>query len=197
MPVLDAPISIRLCCGLPSYSPHNYDLRYHGLLSIRAALQNSFNVPAVKVLYKAGVDASLHTAQIMCISAYQGTHNYTMVLGTLGVTLLDMTSAYGVFANGGVRVPAHALANVTNTRGKEIYQPVTTGKRVITPQVAYLMTNVLSDNQARSYEFGACSSLYLNSTSQAQCYAGNPGTGYPAAGKTGPPRTFADNWTVG
>src|SRR5260370_24694702 len=105
MPVLDAPISIRLCCGLPSYSPHNYDLRYHGLLSIRTALQNSFNVPAVKVLYKAGVDASLHTAQVMGINHYQGTPNYTMVLGTLDVTLLDVTSAYRVFANVDVPVP--------------------------------------------------------------------------------------------
>src|SRR5947209_15405031 len=69
MPVLDAPISVPMCCGLPPYSPTNYDLSYHGLISIRAALQNSFNVPAVKVLYKTGVDNSVETAQVMGISS--------------------------------------------------------------------------------------------------------------------------------
>src|SRR5258707_10284244 len=94
MPVLDAGISIPMCCGLPSYSPSNYDQSYHGLISIRAALQNSFNVPAVKVLYKTGVDDSIKTAQVMGITSYNGVPNYTMVLGTLGVHLLDITSAY-------------------------------------------------------------------------------------------------------
>lgn len=197
MPVLDAPVSIPLCCGLPPYSPQNYDLRFHGLLSIRDALQNSFNVPAVKVLYKTGVDASLHTAQTMGITSYNGAPNYTMVLGTLGVHLLDMTSAYGVFADGGVRVPAHAIDTVYDADGKLVYRSDTTGKRVISPQIAYLMTNVLSDNQARTYEFGACSALYLYSNSQAQCYAGNPGTVYPSAVKTGTSQNFADNWTIG
>lgn len=197
MPVLDEPVHVPLCCGLPAYSPNNYDLRSHGLLSIRAALQNSFNVPAVKVLYKTGVDDSLHTAQSMGITKYTGTPNYTMVLGTLGITLLDLTSAYGVFANGGVRVPAHAIARITDTRGTVIYQFAVTSQRVLTPQVAYLMTNVLSDNKARAYEFGACSSLYLYSSTQAQCYAGKPGTIYPSAVKTGTSQQFADNWTVG
>lgn len=197
MPVLDVPTSIPMCCGLPPYTPHNYDLGYHGLLSIRAALQNSFNVPGVKVLYKAGVAASLHTAQAMGISSYQGTPNYTMVLGTLGLHLLDITSAYGVFANSGVRVPPHAIQTVFDTQGHVISQLLPTGKRVLSPQVAYLMTNVLSDNQARSYEFGACSELYLYSHTQSQCYEGDPGTVYPSAVKTGTSQNFADNWTIG
>jgi penicillin-binding protein 1A len=197
MPVLDAPISVPMCCGLPPYSPSNYDLSYHGLISIRDALQNSFNIPAVKVLYKTGVNASLQTAQEMGITSYNGTPNYTMVLGTLGVHLLDMTSAYGVFANGGVRVPPHAIDSVYDTQGRLIYSFQPTGQRVISPQIAYLMTNVLSDNQARTYEFGACSSLYLYSNTQTQCYEGNPGTVYPSAVKTGTSQNFADNWTIG
>ena len=197
MPVLDVPTSIPMCCGLPPYTPHNYDLGYHGLLSIRAALQNSFNVPGVKVLYKAGVAASLHTAQEMGISSYQGTPNYTMVLGTLGLHLLDITSAYGVFANSGVRVPPHAIETVFDTQGHVIYHLLPIGKRVLSPQVSYLMTNVLSDNQARSYEFGACSELYLYSHTQTQCYEGDPGTVYPSAVKTGTSQNFADNWTIG
>ncbi len=197
MPVLDVPTSFPMCCGLPPYLPHNYDLGYHGLISIRAALQNSFNVPGVKVLYKAGVEASLHTAQKMGISSYEGTPNYTMVLGTLGVHLLDFTSAYGVFANGGVRIPPHAIDSVFDTQGHVLYHFVSSGKRVISPQVAYLMTNVLSDNRARAYEFGACSALYLYRNTQAQCYQGNPGSVYPSAVKTGTSQNFADNWTVG
>jgi membrane peptidoglycan carboxypeptidase len=197
MPVLDVPTSFPMCCGLPPYTPQNYDLSYHGLISIRAALQNSFNVPGVKVLYNAGVAASLRTAQEMGIGSYEGTPNYTMVLGTLGVHLLDMTSAYGVFANGGVRVPPHAIHTVFDTQGHVIYHVDPVGQRVLSSQVAYQMTNVLSDNQARTYEFGECSALYLYLNNQAQCNEGNPGTVYPSAVKTGTSQNFADNWTVG
>jgi membrane peptidoglycan carboxypeptidase len=197
MPVMDAPFTIQLCCGLPSYSPKNYDQRFHGLMSYRFALQNSFNVPGVKVLTKVGVDAALHTAQLMGITSYTGTPNYTMVLGTLGIHLLDQTSAFGVFANGGVRIPPHAINMVTDPQGHLIYKFIPQGKRVISKQVAFLMTNVLSDNTSRTYEFGKCSALYLYSNSQTQCYQGNPGTIHPAAVKTGTSQDFRDNWTVG
>ncbi|HXR66863.1 MAG TPA: transglycosylase domain-containing protein [Ktedonobacteraceae bacterium] len=197
MPILDERTSFPLCCGLAPYTPANYDLGYHGLISARAALQNSFNIPAVKLLYRTGVDASLHTAQAMGITTYTGTPNYTMVLGTLGVHLLDITSAYGAFADSGTAVPAHAIASITGLQGQTTYQVPTTGKRAISPQVAYLMTSVLSDNQARTFEFGACSMLYLYRNTQAQCYAGHPGTVYPSAVKTGTSQNFADNWTIG
>jgi membrane peptidoglycan carboxypeptidase len=197
MPVMDAPFTIQLCCGLPSYSPKNYDQRFHGLMSYRYALQNSFNVPGVKVLTKVGVDAALHTAQLMGITSYTGTPNYTMVLGTLGIHLLDQTSAFGVFANGGVRIPPHAINMVTDPQGHLIYKFIPQGKRVISKQVAFLMTDVLSDNTSRTYEFGKCSALYLYSNSQTQCYQGNPGIIRQAAVKTGTSQNFADNWTVG
>lgn len=197
MPILDTRTSFPMCCGLAPYTPANYDLSYHGLVSARAALQNSFNIPAVKLLYHTGVDASLKTAQAMGITTYTGTPNYTMVLGTLGVRLLDITSAYGVFANGGIAVPAHAVASITDGQGKTLYQIPTSGKRVLSAQASFLMTNVLSDNQARTFEFGACSMLYLFSSSQADCYAGHPGTVYPSAVKTGTSQNFADNWTIG
>jgi membrane peptidoglycan carboxypeptidase len=197
MPVLDAPFSIQLCCGLPPYSPQNYDLSYHGLISFRYALQNSFNIPAVKLLTKVGVQQSLHTAQEMGITSYEGTPNYTMVLGSLSVHLLDETSAFGVFANGGVRVPAHAITTVYDTSGRLVYHFVPTGTRVISKQVAFMMTNVLSDNASRTFEFGKCSALYLYSNTQTQCYEGDPGSIRPAAVKTGTSQDFRDNWTVG
>ena len=197
MPVYDGPITIQMCCGLPSYSPQNYDLRYHGLISYRYALQNSFNVPAVKLLMQTGVEPSLQTAQAMGITSYTGTPNYTMVLGTLGVHLLDETSAYGVFANGGVRIPPHSINTVTDTQGHLIYQFSSPGQRIISKQVAFIMTNVLSDNNSRLYEFYDCNVLQLYANSQQQCYAGNRGVVRPAAAKTGTSQNFADNWTVG
>ncbi len=195
--VEDVPTSIQMCCGLPAYVPHNYDLLYHGLVTVRYALQNSFNVPAVKVLVKAGVAPSLQTAQNMGISSYVGTPNYTMVLGTLGVHLLDMTSAYGVFANSGVRIPAHAIAEVMDTEGRVVYQFVPIGKRVISPQVSFLITNTLSDNKSRLFEFYDCNVLQLYMNTQQQCYEGNRGVVRPAAAKTGTSQNFADNWTLG
>ncbi|HLI71475.1 MAG TPA: transglycosylase domain-containing protein [Ktedonobacteraceae bacterium] len=197
MPVLDEPFTIHMCCGLPPYSPHNYDLGYHGLVSYRYALQNSFNIPAVKLLTKVGVQPALNTALKMGITAYNGTPNYTMVLGDLGVHLLDETSAYGVFADGGLRVKPHAVEEVTDPQGKVIYRPDTRPYRVISPQVAYMMTSVLSDNNARVFEFGKCSWLFLYSNSMEQCYEGDPGQIRPAAVKTGTSQNFDDNWTVG
>ncbi|GAC1673627.1 MAG: hypothetical protein NVS9B9_30140 [Ktedonobacteraceae bacterium] len=190
-------MTVQMCCGLPAYVPHNYDLRYHGLITYRYALQNSFNIPAVKLVMKTGVDESLHTAQMMGINSYQGTPNYTIVLGSLGVHLLDETSAYGVFANGGVRVPPHAVDTVTDVQGHVILHVQQPGKRVISKQTAFIMTNVLSDNTSRTFEFGKCSALDLHSSSDTDCYLGNPGTIRPAAAKTGTSTDFRDNWTVG
>jgi penicillin-binding protein 1A len=197
MPVMDGPFSIHMCCGLPPYSPHNYDQSYHGLISYRYALQNSFNIPAVKLLTRVGVDSALNTALSMGITGYNGIPNYTMVLGTLGVHLIDETSAYGAFGNGGIHVPVHAVEVATNPLGRVIYRPDTHGTHVISPQVAYMMTNVLSDNAARTFEFGKCSALSLYSNSQNECYAGKPGIIRPAAVKTGTSQDFIDNWTVG
>lgn len=197
MPVMDGPYSIQLCCGLPPYTPHNYDMIYHGLISYRYALQNSFNIPAVKLLTKVGVQSALNTALKMGITTYNGTPNYTMVLGSLGVHLLDETSAYGVFGDGGIRVPPHAISFVTNPEGRMIYRPTVQGTRVLTPQVAYMMSTVLSDNASRVFEFGKCSSLFLYSNSTEQCNAGDPGTIRPSAVKTGTSQNFDDNWTVG
>jgi penicillin-binding protein 1A len=197
MPVMDGPFAIQMCCGLPAYAPHNYDMSYHGLITYRYALQNSFNIPAVKLLTRVGVQSALNTAVKMGITTYNGIPNYTMVLGTLGVHLLDEVSAYGVFANGGIHVPPHAVNLATDIRGHVIYRPNMKGTRVLSPQVAYMMTTVLSDNAARVFEFGKCSALYLYSNTQTQCYQGNPGMIRPSAVKTGTSQNFDDNWTVG
>ena len=197
----DAPTSISLPAGSypPTFTPHNYDLNYHGHMTLRCALQNSLNVPAVKVLQHAGINAAMQTARNMGISSYEGTPGYSLVLGGLSVRLIDHTSAMGVFANGGVRVGYYAINKVVSgNTGKLLYQHQRDpGKRVISPQLAYLMTNILSDNTDRIPEFFDCNVLQLYSNSQSACYAGNRGAIRPAAAKTGTTQNFRDNWTVG
>jgi 1A family penicillin-binding protein len=196
----DAPTTFNNPGGTPpTYSPSNYDLHFHGHMTLRCALQNSLNVPAVRVLQHVGVSNALATAQAMGITSYEGAPGLSMVLGGLDVRLLDHTSAMGVFANGGVREPYYSISKVVQgTTGKVLFQhQPTPGTQVITPQLAYMMTSVLSDNTSRTPEFFDCNVLQLYSNSQQECYAGNRGTVRPAAAKTGTTQDFRDNWTVG
>jgi Membrane carboxypeptidase (penicillin-binding protein) len=205
--VLDAPLTIPMCCGLPPYTPQNYSQTYGGLMTFRTALDNSLNIPAIKVEQLAGVDASLQTAEKMmnisdgstsnAANVYYGQPNITMVLGALSIRLIDNTSGYATFANGGVHVQYHAINLVTDQNGKVIFKPSTTGTRVLSQAAAFMITNVLSDNASRNIEFGPCSSLYLFANTTQQCYAGNPGKVIPAAAKTGTSNSFVDNWTMG
>jgi membrane peptidoglycan carboxypeptidase len=196
----DAPTTINLPGGNPpTFSPNNYDMSFHGHMTLRCALQNSLNVPAVRVLQRVGINAAMKTAYDMGITTYQGTPGYSLVLGGLGVRLIDHTSAIGTFANGGVRVPYYAINKVVSgVTNKVLYQhQLDPGKRVISPQLAYMMTNVLSDNTSRIPEFFDCNVLQLYSNSQSDCWNGNRGAVRPAAAKTGTTQNFRDNWTVG
>jgi len=183
----------------PTYSPGNYDNHFHGHMTLRCALQNSLNVPAVRVLQHVGVNNAMATAQAMGITSYEGTVGLSMVLGGLDVRLLDHTSAMGVFANGGVRQPYYSISKVVQgTTGTVLYQhTLTPGTQVITPQLAYMMTSVLSDNTSRIPEFFDCNVLQLYANSQQDCYNGNRGPVRPAAAKTGTTQNFRDNWTIG
>jgi membrane peptidoglycan carboxypeptidase len=198
--IVDKPTTIELPGGNPAvFTPHNYDLSYHGHMTLRCALQNSLNVPAVKVLQHVGIKAAMQTAYNMGITSYQGTPGYSLVLGGLGIRLLDHTSAMGVFANGGVREGYYGINKVVSVAtGKVIYQhSFNPGKRVLSPQLAYMMTSVLSDNTSRIPEFSDCNVLQLYSNSQGDCWYGNRGAVRPAAAKTGTTTDFRDNWTVG
>ncbi|WP_165423580.1 transglycosylase domain-containing protein [Ktedonosporobacter rubrisoli] len=195
----DASLTINLPgSNPPTFTPHNYDMKYHGHMTLRCALQNSLNIPAVKVLQHAGIAASMQTAHDMGVSSYEGTPGYSLVLGGLGVRLIDETSAYGTFANGGVHVPYYAIqkivfANTHNT----IEHAANPGKRAISKQLAYMMTSVLSDNDSRLPEFFDCNVLQLYSNSQQECRLGDRGTVRPSAAKTGTTTDFRDNWTLG
>jgi len=198
--IADEPTTIDNFGGYPTfYSPTNYDLSYHGHMTLRCALQNSLNVPAVRVLRHVGIAAAMKTAKEMGITSYEGTPGYSLVLGGLGIRLIDHTSAMGTFADGGVHVDYYAISKVVSgNTNKVIYERQSDpGKRVVSPQLAYMMTNVLSDNTARIPEFFDCNVLQLYSNSQTSCYNGNRGVVRPAAAKTGTTQNFRDNWTVG
>lgn len=182
-----------------TYTPRNDDLLTHGHMTLRCALQNSLNIPAVRVLQYVGISNALATAEEMGITSYKGTPGLSLVLGGLGVRLLDHTSAFGVFANSGVRQPYYSISKVLQSAtGKIIFQhQLSQGTRVLSPQVAYMITSVLSDNTSRIPAFTACSALQLYSNSRQDCLAGNPGTVRPAAAKTGTTQDIRDGWTLG
>src|SRR5581483_3634625 len=145
-----------------------------------------------------GIPNAMKTAQDMGIGSYNGTPGYSLVLGGLGVHLIDHTSAIGTFANGGVHVPYYAINKVVFARTGQTYgHPLNPGKQVISPQLAYMMTNVLSDNASRTPEFFDCNVLQLYANPQQDCWYGNRGTVRPAAAKTGTTNDFRDNWTIG
>jgi membrane peptidoglycan carboxypeptidase len=198
-PICDCPLAVPNPGGSPPvYKPLDYDLRFHGELPIRVALQNSYNVPAVKTLMFAGIQNSLVTAERMGITQWEGTPGPSMVLGGLSIHLFQETSAYGVFADYGKRVPPYVINHISDPEGHMLYQyHVPTPVQVISPQLAYMMTSVLSDNNARIPEFGRCGDMLVYSNSEQDCLNGNPGTIWPAAAKTGTSQDFRDNLTLG
>ncbi len=191
----------------PPYCPEDYDRKYHGPQSFRTALARSYNIPAVKVLDMVGVGNVIRTAHAMGINTLNQDLDYYGLSLTLGggeVWLLDLTYAYGVLANGGTIIgePARnprpgyrqldpvSILRVEDADGQVLWQyeapearsVILADGRELSPQEAYLLTNVLSDNDARAAAFGWSSALRLSR---------------PAAAKTGTTTDFKDVWTVG
>lgn len=168
------------------YMPVNYDGDYLGPISLRNALAQSRNVPAVKLLYLVGINNALTTARNMGITGLKDANTYglTLVLGGGEVTLLDMTSAYGVFANDGVRHPDTGILKIEDASGKvlEEYQDEP-GTQVLPANSARLISSILSDNVARTPAYGANSPLYF--------------PGRDVAAKTGTTNDFRDTWIIG
>ena len=168
------------------YSPRNYDGTFRGPMSIRTALANSINVPAVKALAYAGVKEATDLAQQMGISTLNDPERYglSLTLGGGEVTLLELTSAYGAFATGGMRSEPIAVLKVQDKRGKvlEEYEPAK-AKRVLDAEVAYEVSSILSDDAARAIIFGTGGPLTL--------------PGRTVAAKTGTTNDYKDGWTIG
>ncbi len=174
--------------GQKPYIPRNYDLKDHGWVTVREAIGNSFNIPAVKALQFAGIQDTIDTAHDMGITGLNrgvGWYGLSLTLGGGEVTLLDMTNAYSTFANNGTEVDANPILRIEDAQGRTIYRldPKNPGgKQALDPRLSYMITNILSDNKARALEFGLNSPLH---------------TSFPSAAKTGTTENNRDSWTMG
>lgn len=170
--------------GTP-YIPQNYDEKFRGPIKMRDALAQSLNVPAVKTLYLAGIQDSIETARDFGISTLTNASRYglTLVLGGGEISPLELTSAYGTFANQGTHFEHHAILEIRDKNNSVVEQENNKSQNVLDPNIANLITNILSDNSARTPAFGARSPLYFES--------GN------VAVKTGTTNDYRDVWTIG
>lgn len=145
------------------YMPGNYDLKYHGPMSMRNALAQSVNIASIKAFYLAGMQDTLRLAQSMGIQSLGDINQYglTLVLGGGEVSLLDITSAYGVFANDGERNPYRYILEVKDKNGETLEKTETKPIRVLEANVAQQISDILSDEQARAPAFGYNSPLHF------------------------------------
>jgi penicillin-binding protein 1C len=175
------------------YEPVNYDSKFHGPVTVRTALANSYNVPAVKTLYAVGIyddpstaveDGMIAAAKKLGITTFtRSDYGLSLTLGGGDVTLMELTGAYATLANSGNRIPPVAITRIVDFNGGEVYaysQPA--ANQVIRPEHAYILSSILSDNEARTPAFGANSVLKLS---------------FNAAVKTGTTNDYRDNWTMG
>ncbi|HEY4506445.1 MAG TPA: transglycosylase domain-containing protein [Candidatus Paceibacterota bacterium] len=167
------------------YMPRDFDLKFRGPMTLRNALAQSINIPAVKLLYLVGVRDSITTAQSLGITTLTDPDRYglTMVLGGGEVTLLEMTGAYGVFANDGIRNPTTPILKITDASGKVLEEFKPDPKRALPQESARLISDILSDNEARAPMFGANSPMRFDNRSVAV--------------KTGTTNDYRDAWIIG
>ena len=208
--ILDAPITYRVP-GQPPYSPVNYDRIFHGKVTLRTALASSYNVPAVKVLSSYGVSKMIEKGQKMGITTWNEPSRFglSLTLGGGEVRMVDVAVVFGSLANGGFRVDLSPILKVTDYRGRVLeefhchysdfrdykhrFEPIKDAQaaqlttcryqQVIKPAVAFLLTDTLSDNAARTPAFGPSSYLYIPDRQVAV--------------KTGTTDDKRDNWTIG
>ncbi len=173
--------------GGKHYIPQNYDGRFRGPVTLRQALAQSLNVPSVKVLaYLAGQRDSIETAKKMGITTLKRDPSFyglSIVLGGGEVRLLDMASAYSVFAREGTRIPPVSILKIENSKGETIEENSKSPKKVISAESARLVTDILSDNKARTPMFGSNSLMYFPD--------------YEVAAKTGTTNDYRDAWIIG
>jgi len=190
--LFDAPIQFVPSCAPDNfvtddkcYSPGNYDDKFRGPMTIRNALAQSINVPAVEALYLAGVKNAISHAENLGIESLTDIKNYglSLVLGGGSVSLLDMASAYSVFANDGIRNPHNPILRVEDSSGNIIDSYAASPSRVLPEQSARLISDILSDNSARMPAYGSNSPLYISSRD--------------LAAKTGTSNDYKDTWIIG
>ncbi len=171
---------------LPCYAPENYDGKYPGPISLRNALGQSRNVPAVQLLYLVGINDALRSAKNLGITTLDRNadrYGLTLVLGGGEVSLLEMVSAYGTFANDGTHLAPTPILKIETSDGQilEEYQP--RAEAVLAPEAARMLSDILADNVARTPLFGANSFFHF--------------PGRDVAGKTGTTNDNKDAWVFG
>ena len=178
--------------GGEEYTPQNYDHVFRGPVTMREALAQSINVPSVKTLYLASIADSLTTARAMGIKSLTDPFRYglTLVLGGGEVSLLELTSAYGVFAQDGIRAEPRAILRIEDAGGNVLEKATVKRGRALDESIARLINAILSDNQARAPAFGIASPLSFPANE-----AGKPG--YGVAAKTGTTNDSRDAWVIG
>ncbi len=206
----DSPITYK-SPGQADYSPVNYDGKYHGRVTLRTALASSYNVPAVKLLAANGVNHMIELGQQMGITTWNdlGRFGLSLTLGGGEVTLADMAVVYGTLANSGLKVPLQPILQVKDGLGRSLeefrcpaergpasqdHSPILVSaaeaatevtncpaEAVLDPRIAFMLSDILSDNSARTPAFGATSDLNLPRV----------------AVKTGTTNNLRDNWTIG
>lgn len=169
----------------PCYAPNNHNNKFLGPISMRNALAQSLNIPAVKTLYLVGVRDALKLAADMGLTTLSNPDRYglTLVLGGGEVKLLDMTNAYGVFANKGVRAEPRAILKIEDSQGNIVEESQIKEERIIDENTANMVSDVLSDNVARTPLWGANNLLHFPDRD--------------VAGKSGSTNNFRDAWIMG
>jgi 1A family penicillin-binding protein len=184
--VVDEPTCFGIWGG-KEYCPQNFDLRFHGPVTLRQALAGSLNVPSVKVLNSlAGLKDSITKAQEMGITTLNNPSTFyglSLVLGGGEVKLLDMVNAYGTFATGGLSIPPQPILKIVDSKGNEIFTANKQLRRTLEPKSAYTISSILSDNNARAFIFGTHSQLYFPDRAVAV--------------KTGTTSDYRDGWIIG
>jgi 1A family penicillin-binding protein len=167
------------------YRPQNYDGIFRGPVNLRDALAQSINIPAIKVLYLSGIKDSLETAKDFGITTLEDPLRYglTLVLGGGEVTLLEITGAYSVFANNGMKNPLTSILKITDSKGNVVEEFIPRSKQVLDEKIAVMINDILSDNDARAPAFGQHSWLYFPERE--------------VAAKTGTTNDYRDAWVIG
>lgn len=165
-----------------TYSPRDYDGKFRGRVTARRALANSLNIPSVEVISKLGVDNAVEMGKRLGLTTLKDYSQYglSLVLGAAEVRPLDLTEVYATFANGGVRNTSTTIAKIENKIGELVYVHIPEKQQVLDPKYAFLVSSILSDNNARSEVFGNILNISR-----------------PAAVKTGTTENYKDSWTVG
>lgn len=187
----DTPVAYEIAGSKP-YAPRNYDGVFHGMVTAREALASSYNIPAVRLIVDLGVQTVVQKGRAMGIKSWDDSSRFgfSLTLGAGEVTMHDMATVYGTLANNGMTVELNPLLQVKNAQGELLYQNTCTqasspcnATRTVSPLAAYEVTDVLSDNKARTPAFGPRSVLYIPD--------------HQVAVKTGTTNSLRDNWTIG